>query len=177
MDGTNYVIYAICRIKANNMINFIEKGAGLFLAVKEAGHRLWHENRITYSTNDAVVQVIIDNYDPLPLAKSDAKKRLVEQFNTLMEGLEAEYPEVEKRTFTKQETEARAYIMDDSAQTPTLSPISIARGMPLIELVTRTIVKADQYTAQVGALIGQRQAKEDLIDDENDWLIVEGINL
>ena len=159
------------------MINFIEKGAGLFLAVKEAGHRLWHENRIAYSTNDEAVQIIIDNYDPLPLAKIDAKKRLVDQFNVLMEGLEAEYPEVEKRTFTKQETEARAYIIDANALTPTLSPIASARGISLIDLVTKTLVKADLYTAQVGALIGQRQAKEDLIDAETDWLIVEGINL
>jgi hypothetical protein len=159
------------------MINFIEKGAGLFLAVKDAGHRLWHQDRVTYSTDDAIVQVIIDNYDPLPLSKIDAKKRLVEQFNKLMEGLEAEYPEVEKRTFTKQETEARAYIIDSNAQTPTLSPIALARGISLIELVTKTIVKADTYTSQIGALIGQRQAKEDLIDAESDWLVVDGINL
>jgi hypothetical protein len=159
------------------MINFIEKGAGLHSAIKEAGHRLWHENRNTYSTNDAAVQVIIDNYNPLPLTKIDAKKRLVEQFNKLMEGLESEYPEVEKRTFTKQETEARLYIEDSSALTPTLSPIATARGMSLTELANRTIVKADEYTVQVGTLIGQRQAKEDSIDGEEDWLVVEGVNL
>ena len=159
------------------MIIFIEKGAGLSVAVKEAGHRLWHENRVAYSTNDEAVQVIIDNYDPLPLAKSDAKKRLVEQFNELMKGLESEYPEVEKRTFTKQETEARLYEADSSALTPTLSPIAAARGVSLAELANRTIVKADEYTAQVGALIGRRQAKEDLIDISTDWTIVNGIDL
>ena len=138
------------------MINFIEKGRGLILAVKAAGHRVWHQDRVCYSTNDEAVQAIID---------------------LVMEGLEAEYPEVEKRTFTKQEAEARAFIIDSNANTPTLSPIALARGISLIDLVTKTLVKADLYTAQVGALIGQRQYKEDLIDAEADWLAVEGINL
>tara|TARA_R110001632_G_scaffold71359_1_gene165545 strand:- start:13282 stop:13761 length:480 start_codon:yes stop_codon:yes gene_type:complete len=159
------------------MINFIEKGRGLILSVKAAGHRVWHQDRVCYSTNDEAVQAIIDSYDPLPLSRTDAKKRLVEQFNLVMEGLEAEYPEVEKRTFTKQEAEARAFIIDSNANTPTLSPIALARGISLIDLVTKTLVKADLYTAQVGALIGQRQYKEDLIDAEADWLAVEGINL
>jgi hypothetical protein len=159
------------------MINYIEKGRGLSIAIKSAGHRLWHEDRKALSTDDAVVQVIIDNYDPLPLSKTDAKKRLVDQFNDVMSGLESEYPEVEKRTFTKQEAEARAYTLDVNASTPTLSPIATARNISLSDLVAKTIIKADSYTAQVGALIGQRQFKEDLIDAETQWLVVEEINL
>jgi hypothetical protein len=159
------------------MITYIEKGRGLILAIKEAGHRLWHQDRVTYSTNDEAVQLIIDAYDPLPLAKTDAEKRLIEQFNEIMKELEAAYPEAEKRLFLKQESEARAYLADSSAAVPTLTIIASERGVAIIDQATRVITKADEYTSQIGTYIGRRQAREDSIKVATDWLVVEGINL
>jgi hypothetical protein len=159
------------------MITYIEKGRGLILAIKEAGHRLWHQDRVTYSTNDEAVQLIIDAYDPLPLAKADAEKRLIEQFNEIMKELEAAYPEAEKRLFLKQESEARAYLADSSAVVPTLSVIAAGRGVAVVDQAERVVAKADAYTEQIGGLIGRRQAKTDMIGAGTDWRLVEEINL
>lgn len=44
------------------MIVYTEKGGGLHAAVEAAGERLWQEHDGWHSTNDAVVQAIIDAY-------------------------------------------------------------------------------------------------------------------
>jgi hypothetical protein len=51
-------------------INYIEKGVGLHAAVRAAGHWLRDENGVWTSSDDAVVQAIIDAYDPLPEAQA-----------------------------------------------------------------------------------------------------------
>lgn len=54
------------------MIIYSEKGIGLSDAVRAAGHWLVEKDGVWISSNDVVVQQIIDDYDPLVIAKSDA---------------------------------------------------------------------------------------------------------
>ena len=51
-----------------------------------------------------------------------------------------------------------------SAQEPLLTAIATARGLPVAELASRVLGKMNAYAAASGALIGRRQAAEDLID-------------
>lgn len=81
-----------------------------------------------------------------------------------MSQITATYPQSEMLTFDKQEQEARAYVLDNSVSTPLLSALAASRGIELAELVSRVITKADLFAALSGAVIGQRQAMEDLLD-------------
>ena len=47
-------------------ITYTEKGQGLHLAIRKAGHWLREENGVWVSSNDTAVQAIIDSFDPLP---------------------------------------------------------------------------------------------------------------
>ncbi len=51
-------------------INYTEKGAGLHEYIEEQGEGLWQVDGVWYSTNDAVVQVLIDNFDALAYAQA-----------------------------------------------------------------------------------------------------------
>lgn len=62
-------------------INYIEKGIGLWTAIRAAGFTKFMGVNGVYladpdnpsdTSNDAAIQTIINNYDPLPLYKSDA---------------------------------------------------------------------------------------------------------
>ena len=159
------------------MITYIEKGHFLHKAVNDAGHKLEDKDGVWISSDDNAVQLIINNFEPLEDERKEAKKRLIEQFEEATKDLEASYPESEKRTFTKQEVEARSFITDNTARTPTLSQISSGRGKTVLDVALKVVEKADIYTAQIGALIGIRQAKEDLIDSESDWEIIATISL
>lgn len=47
-------------------VNYIEKGPGLHRAVWAAGHRLWHQDGVTYADDPVAVQAIIDAYVEVP---------------------------------------------------------------------------------------------------------------
>ena len=61
------------------MINYIEKGANLHAEIENSGYRLWQLDDVFYSDNDEAVQLIIDNYDPLPKSKIDTKSRVKQE--------------------------------------------------------------------------------------------------
>ena len=58
------------------MINYIEKGIWMHKAIGNAGHWLRQVNNVWESDDDPVVQVIIDDFDPLPFSQNDAKARI-----------------------------------------------------------------------------------------------------
>lgn len=74
------------------------------------------------------------------------------------------YPDDERLTFDKQETEARAWMADKSASTPFIDALAIGRQMDKAELVSRIIAKADAFALASGSLTGQRQRYEDMLD-------------
>ena len=78
--------------------------------------------------------------------------------------LAASYPEREVQSWPQQVKEAEAMAADPQAQAPLLAAIAEARSLPLAELASRVLGKMNAYAAASGALIGRRQAAEDLID-------------
>jgi hypothetical protein len=74
------------------------------------------------------------------------------------------YPPFEITTFEAQEREARAWLADQSADTPNLSLIAMRRGIELTDLANRVIQKADLFRPFTADLMGRRQALEDQLD-------------
>lgn len=103
--------------------------------------------------------------DP-PTIANVATRKLAEinaASNQPLAGIRREYPQFEIDTWPDQEAEARAWIADNSAVTPTLSGIAAERGVTVAELVPKVIEKADLYRPTATAVIGKRQRLEDAI--------------
>ena len=75
-------------------------------------------------------------------------------------------PISEISTWTKQESEARAYLLDSNASTPFIDAICLARECDKSYLVAKIIEKADAYAIAVGTLTGIRQKLEKEISGE-----------
>ena len=82
------------------------------------------------------------------------------EFEQEVAALTVGIPKEEQMTWTKQEQEARAYILDSNASTPFIDAICTARGCEKSYLVNKIIEKADEYAVAVGTLTGIRQKLE-----------------
>jgi hypothetical protein len=72
-------------------------------------------------------------------------------------------PDFERATWENQEREARAWLADNAADTPTLSIMSLRRGDTVADLVPKVIIAADGFR-QLGAdNLGKLQALGGLV--------------
>lgn len=65
----------------------------------------------------------------------------------------------EKSTWARQESEAKAYNLDNNSYTPFLDSLVVARGISKDDLVSKILVKSDAYTKKLGQYIGEYQKK------------------
>ncbi|MGC3961910.1 MAG: hypothetical protein QM803_00935 [Rhodocyclaceae bacterium] len=79
--------------------------------------------------------------------------------------IRADVPADEVTSWTKQETEARQLVVDDSATAPFLRTLADARGIPLDVLARKVIEKADVAARNAARVIGTRQALEDRLSN------------
>ncbi len=87
-------------------------------------------------------------------------------FETAISSLTSSVPTSEMSTWTKQEQEARAYLLDSNAPTPFIDAICLARECDKSYLVGKIIEKANAYAVAVGTLTGIRQKLEKDISGE-----------
>lgn len=73
-------------------------------------------------------------------------------------------PRVERDTYPLQAAEAESWALDNNSPTPLLEGIATARNIDLNELRQRTLEKSRAWQALCAAIIGQRQAYEDQIN-------------
>lgn len=101
------------------------------------------------------------------LRNATLKKRKLAEINndleTALAALRVEYPESEIMSWTKQETEARAWLRDNTRATPLIDLIASQRGLDKALLINKVIEKSDQYSFAVGSAIGRRQMLEDQV--------------
>lgn len=97
-------------------------------------------------------------------AKAEKLAEINEGYEAVVRQLMPTYPDSERLTFDKQESEARAWQADNGAATPLLDALAAGRQMDKAELVQRVIAKADAFSAATGMLTGQRQRLEDALD-------------
>lgn len=99
--------------------------------------------------------------DDLKIAKLGEVKGA---FENAVAAIKAGYPEDEIKTWDKQEAEARAWLANDTVETPMIDAM-LARRPTLTKqaLVERIIFKANIFAGIVGTLVGERQDLEDSI--------------
>lgn len=108
--------------------------------------------------------------EPTVLELINAQKQLINaDFETAMQQVTTGYPSNEISSWSKQESEARAYLADAEATTPLIDALAQSRLISKAELVERIIAKANLFAGVSGNLIGKRQGLEDQLDalDEN----------
>ena len=88
-------------------------------------------------------------------------EKVNEWYEAEVEKLVKGVPATEKSTWTKQETEARSWLTDNTVPTPLIDSLCEARGVDKVYLVGKIVEKADAYAVVVGSLTGLRQKQED----------------
>lgn len=106
----------------------------------------------------------VDHWE-IPFAKLAKSKQssINVEYNKATEALLSGYPQTERDTFWKQETEARAYKADAAAVTPYLDGAAVGRAISKVDLVDKIILKADVFSQAVGELTGKRQRLRDAV--------------
>lgn len=89
--------------------------------------------------------------------------QIAEKTDRLKEQVLVGYPQAEIDSFYRQESEARAWVVDNNIATPMLSAIAENRQIPLSILAEKVIEKADLVSTIMGHIIGTRQGFEDRI--------------
>ncbi len=107
---------------------------------------------------------IIDGFPMLDYAKTEKLKEINARCDVAMSKLTADYPDTERLTFDQQKAEAEAYEADESAPCPMLRALAQNRGITMADLCARVKAKAALFASVTGALMGQRQHMEDLLD-------------
>ena len=108
-------------------------------------------------------------------AKSEKLAEINSTYDAATSSLVATYPQTELLTFDQQESEARAYEADPTAETRLVDMLAKGRQIDKVELVRRIILKSDAFKLAAGYMTGQRQRFEDLLDEAQTVEEVEAI--
>lgn len=103
--------------------------------------------------------VIIGPYEMI----TAAQVRIDAAYIGAVEYITGKYPAQEKVSWPRQESEARAWLIDNSTPTPFIDAAAAAREKPKPELIAGIIRKADALAPLHGALTGKRKALMDQI--------------
>ena len=118
------------------------------------------DSNYTYKIENNEVVKTERNDNSYLLSKANA------DFEAAISSLTSSIPTSEISTWTKQEQEARAYLLDSNASTPFIDAICLVREVDKSYLVGKIIEKADAYAVAVGTLTGIRQKLEKEISGE-----------
>lgn len=151
-----------------NYILYDEEGTvKQFTRCDETEIELYKSAYIEYSEDrfefDSNYTYKIENNEVVKTERNDKAyllNKVNADFETAISNLTSSIPTSEISTWAKQESEARAYLVDSTASTPFIDAISLARGVDKSYLVDKIIEKAEVYTAVVGTLTGVRQKLE-----------------
>lgn len=103
--------------------------------------------------------------EPTPEELKALERAKIEQaYNSRIDVLVAGYPEKVRETWPSQESEARAWLLDNTAPTPTLDGIVERSGRDKAALVNSIITKADYFKRESGRALGDMQAALAAID-------------
>lgn len=149
LDKDNYIkSHNVCfedEIILENSDSYIETEINEFI----------FKNGFTYKFENGEV-VEIENSD-----KNYLISKLNEEYSYRLHRLLSNTTQEEKETWIKQEQEARNYLLDNNAYTPLIDAMLISRTDHTKEsLVNKILEKAENYSIEVGKLLGEKQAKE-----------------
>ncbi|MES2048873.1 MAG: hypothetical protein V4447_10760 [Pseudomonadota bacterium] len=152
------------------MINYTEKGSGLHSAIIAAGHVLRQENGIWVSTDDEVVQAIIDAYDPLAGAVTNKKAEIDAKAKWLRDKAVAGYSKGEIGKWEAKYRQAQAF---DTSKNPDDAPDLVAEaGAAMSDVQTiasRVIAKGDMFSALEAKIAGTATRHKNIISAMTDF--------
>ena len=85
---------------------------------------------------------------------------LDETYDKRLLELKLNVSDIEASSWDQQRQEATAWTADNTASTPMLSALAAARGITLAEMVAKVLNAIDKYSADLGSLLGKKQAVE-----------------
>ena len=140
-------------------------------SIPESVHKefdeMWYEvSEYAKKNKDKVTEKAIFSTDEITLDNLKSQK-LIEintAYSEAVSSLLSNYPLNEILTFSKQETEARAWIENKNVDTPLIDAIVLGRGIDKEEFVSRILSNAESYNTQNGYFIGLRQKYEDMLE-------------
>lgn len=97
--------------------------------------------------------------DELKKAKESTRTRLEKTMQEKVDELTSKAPFAEIVSYDKQEAEARAYLIDNTTNTPYLEILAQSRGLneTIEELAIKVVANADQYCVAHAMLLGEYQ--------------------
>ena len=98
------------------------------------------------------------------LLKAAALYRINADYQTTISSMTSGYPADEVQSWSKQETEARAWLADNTAATPWIDAAASSRGITKAALVNLIIANANALAPFHGAITGKRQRLRDQIE-------------
>ena len=143
-------------------INYIEKGLGLHLAIEAAGHWLRQVNGVWASSNDAVVQDIINSYT-LASAKEARRREVSAVARTKFDAITSGISPAEMAGWSILLSEAEAFRGGKSSP-PSVAAEAAIRGISVAALVAKVEANAAQFQAARAAIAGTDGKKRDQID-------------
>ena len=154
------------------MINYIEKGPGLHETIRQAGQMLRHENGGWISSDDEIVQLIIDTYS---LAQAQARKSLEisAHAKTLRDKVVSAISAGEMASWSVKAAEAARFnVSADPAECPMLSLEAQARGITLAELVAKVNSNTERFSMAEAAIGGTDGKHRDAVPRLEDFAAI-----
>jgi hypothetical protein len=150
------------------MIDYIEKGAGLHEAIRQAGHWLRQENGEWVSSNDELVQLIINDYS---LVQARARKcaEVTAHAKVLRDKVVSTISPGEMASWSLKALEATKFSASgNAADCPMLSLEAQARNIPLADLVAKVHGNTQRFSmaeAMIGGTDGRHRDTITALDD------------
>ena len=107
-------------------------------------------------------------------------KKLEEVINLAdkeLESITGAYPHSEQLSWGKQESEARLWLADNTADTPLLDSMAQSRGVTKQEAVNRVLAKAVAFAQLSGAVFGHRQKLTEQVESTTTIEEVEAVEV
>lgn len=148
------------------MIQYIEKGVGLFDFLSENGVELFQlDANWVYRGNKTVEEVneLISSYNPWPIEKRKKMVEINKDFASAVDQLVSGTTSDERNSWAIQEREAAEWIKDNNASIPALNVLAASRGIPVDILAEKVLEKAALYKQYYFTFQGMRDRAEDLV--------------
>jgi hypothetical protein len=135
------------------MINYTEKGYGQHAAVRKAGHSLREENGTWVTDDDVAVQTILDSYT-LANCQDEIKGTIDTLAAKKRNSVVGSTSPAEMASWSLKIQEAHAYLANNTAATPMLTPEANARGVTVFALAQKVVANNNQLAGIEAAIAG-----------------------
>lgn len=158
--------------KGQTLLEYLtSKGVQLAQIPNLSGDQAWFD--LSGRFTNAQINQFMEEYNPWPLEKRNKWLEIQTEFRIAVDNLTQGTTDTERNSWTIQEAEARAFVVDPNTPTPALSILAQARGVPLNILVEKVIEKAELYKRAYFYYQGLRDRAEDRIKEFSDDLPLE----